>query len=324
MRDALKLHTLATGSRRVLLTGPLDPDGDSIGACLALARVLRDLGVERVDVAGTPSFRYAWMPGAEAMIPDEAIAGPYDLAVVMDGDRRRLAPTVEAAFEGAGATGIVDHHDTTAAEGYTVALVNRTAASTCGMVLELMDRWGVGLDREYAELLYAGILFDTGGFRYSNTGADTHRVAARLLDQGIDHSAIAVRILMERRHAGLLLKSRVVSAAELHGDGAVLVGVVGSELFREVRATRGDAEGIVESMLYIEGVQVSVLLVERGPRTVKLSFRSRGKVNVAQVARALHPSGGGHQKAAGVTLQEPLESVRSRVPSLVLEALRRA
>jgi bifunctional oligoribonuclease and PAP phosphatase NrnA len=321
MLNTTRLRELALASRRVLLTGPTDPDGDSIGACLALARSLRQLGVPEVVVAGTPGFRYAWMPGADAMVPDERVQGPFDLAVVMDGDRHRLSPPVDAAFHGAATTAIVDHHDTTRTVGYTLALIDRTAASTCGMVLEVMDAWGLALDPTQAELLYAGIIFDTGGFRYSNTGANTHRVAARLLDQGIDQSAIAIRVLMERRHSGMLLKSRVVTEASFLGDGALLMGVISAELLAEVRATRGDVEGIVESMLYIEGVQVSVLLVERGPSTVKLSLRSRGRVDVARVARTLHSSGGGHQKAAGVTLDEALVDVRARVPGVVLDAL---
>lgn len=323
MVHAERLRELAAASQRVLLTGPCDPDGDSIGACLALAQALRALGVAQVVVAGTPGFRYAWMPGAEAMVPDERVQGPFDLAVVLDGDRYRLSPPVETAFQTASTTAIIDHHDTTRTVGYTHAFIDRSAASTCGMVLELMDAWGVPLDPVVAELLYAGIIFDTGGFRYSNTGAETHRVAARLLDQGIDHSSIAIRVLMERRHAGMLLRSRVVSEAEFLADGRVVVGVVTAELLAEVAGTRGDIEGIVESMLYIEGVEVSVLLVERGPRCVKLSFRSRGVVDVARVARTMDPSGGGHQKAAGVTVDESLGRVSKRVTTVVVGALSR-
>ena len=104
---------------------------------------------------------------------------------------------------------------------------------------------------------------------------------------------------------------------------STVVGVVTAQLLAEVSGTRGDIEGIVESMLYIEGVEVSVLLVERGSRVVKLSFRSRGVVNVAEVARTMSPSGGGHQKAAGVTVDEPLEQVSARVNAVVVGALTR-
>ena len=315
--DALR-HLLES-SARILLTGPADPDGDSIGACLALQRAIRDMGEAQVDVAGHAGFRYAWLPGASEMLPDERVAGPYDLAIVLDGDRHRLSPPVARAFHSAATTAIIDHHDTTSAQGYTLAVIDRVAESTCGMVMRLMDDWGVGLDKAFAQQLYAGVIFDTGGFRYSNTSAQTHRMAARLLDQGIDHSAIATRVLMEQRRAGMLLRARVLDTATFHASGAVLVGSVPLETAQRLGARRSDVEGIVDPMVYVQGCEVAVLLIERGPKQVKLSLRSRGMVNVAAIATALHPSGGGHQKAAGVLLNAPLAEVRASVIR-VLEA----
>ncbi|MCB9758932.1 MAG: DHH family phosphoesterase [Alphaproteobacteria bacterium] len=317
-----QLHAVISDARRVLLTGPEDPDGDSIGACLALQRVIGHLSGAVVHVAGDPGFRYRWMARAAEMIPDEDVTGRYDLAVVLDGDQRRLTPPVQRAFQDATRTAIIDHHGTTSADGYDVAWIERHAASTCGMVLEAMDAWGVPLDPDIAGLLYAGIIFDTGGFRYSNTTADTHRKAARLLDAGIDHASIAVRVLMERRRSGMLLQARVLDTATFHGDGAVVQGVVSLATREELGASRGDVEGIVDTMVYVEGVEVAVLLVERGPDRVKLSLRSRGKVNVADVARALNPAGGGHAKAAGVVLEQSLDTARRRLPDVLAAAVR--
>lgn len=322
--DCEGLKQLASEAGSVLLTGPSDPDGDSFGACLALQRALRAMGHPRVDVAGTPSFRYAWMPGAGEMIPDERVRPGYDLAIVLDGDRRRLSPPVDVAFRAARTTAIIDHHGTTSADGYTLALIQRDAASTCGMIVELMDAWDVPLDTAFAELLYAGVIFDTGGFRYSNTSADTHRLAARLLDQGIDHSAIATRVLMERRRAGTALKARVLNEVTFHADGAVIQGIVSQALHAELGSRSADVEGIVESMTYTQGVEVAVLLVERGPGAVKLSLRSRGLVNVAQVAKALHSGGGGHDRAAGVLLAKTLAEVRVLLPKVLADEVRRA
>jgi len=90
-RDAAAaLRAAVAQARAVLLTGPIAPDGDSIGACLALAAGLRALGPARIDVAGSVSYRYAWMPGAQGMLPDDQIAADYDLVVDLDGDARRL------------------------------------------------------------------------------------------------------------------------------------------------------------------------------------------------------------------------------------------
>ena len=120
---------------RVLLTGPIGPDGDSIGAALALQQILRARGV-RVDVAGTPSYRYDWMPGADEMVPDAQIAPLYDAVVVLDGDCHRLPEPVRAAFEAA---------------SIRAEETGRNAKELCDLI-ETVER------REAQELIYAVLL----------------------------------------------------------------------------------------------------------------------------------------------------------------------
>ena len=309
--EAELLGRLVERAQRVLLTGPDDVDGDSLGSSLALARVLRArFGVE-VDVAGEAGPRYAWMPDVEENLGDDQL-GDYDLVVVLDGDRHRLPEGAARAFSEAGARAIVDHHGSTRSDGYDVAVLDPLAASTCEMVLDLADAWGAALDADLATLLYVGILFDTGGFRYSNTSPSTHRAAARLLATGISHADIAIRVLMERSRAGSLLKARLVSEIQFHADGRLALG-----------AGPHDLDGIVEAILYIEGVEMAVLATERGPDKVKLSLRSRGGVDVAALAHQLHPSGGGHAKAAGVVLNESIALVRETLAGRLAAVLER-
>jgi hypothetical protein len=185
------------------------------------------------------------------------------------------------------------------------------------MILGCMDAWNIHLDPPTAAQLYTGIIFDTGCFRHSNTSGPTHLVAARLLEQGIDHSAIAIKVLLERRRSGMALQARVLDNATFHAASRVVQGVVSRRVMDQLNSSEADVEGIVEAMIYVEGVEVAVLIVERGPELVKLSLRSRGQVDVSAVARALHASGGGHAKAAGVILREPLAEVVSRVPRAI-------
>lgn len=320
--EASALIAAVRSANRVLLTGPEDPDGDSIGACLALQRAIGAVSGARVEVAGVAPHRYRWLAGATEMVPDADIAAPYEVAVVLDGDRSRLPAPVSRAYESAPFRAIIDHHATTTAEGYDLALIDGKAASTCCMVLDLLDRWGVALDKPTAELLYTGMIFDTGGFRYSNTMPRTHRAAARLLEAGIDHAAICVRLLMERRAPGMRLQGQVLSGASFHGGGAVLMGRVPMRLLAELGCETGDLEGLVDSLVYVEGVEVAVLLIERPNGDTKLSLRSRGRVNVSKVARALRSNGGGHAKAAGVVLPESLDAVAGRLPEVLVQAVR--
>lgn len=307
------LLALVRSSRRVLLTGPEGPDGDSIGACLALQRVLAVAapGVQ-VDVAGAPAHRYAALPGAAEMLHDRRV-GAADGVVVLDGDRRRLPPGVAAAFDAAEWTGIIDHHRSTDLAPYTVSVFDPAAESTCGMVARLADEWGVGFDRELATLLYVGVIFDTGGFRYSNTQPSTHRLAARLIEAGIDHAQLNLRILMERRPEALRLLSAVLSGVEFLADGRVALATCTRAMLKAVDANESDLEGVVDLLQHTEGVELAVVVVEKTHTRVKLSLRSRGRVDVAALAHSLHEGGGGHAKAAGVVLEGPWEEVLAGV-----------
>jgi phosphoesterase RecJ-like protein len=314
MNPALKLRELAENARRVLLTGPTGADGDSIGATLALARGIRALGVQEVLVAANTPLRYRWMQDAERIVPNAKVQGSFDLVIVMDGDRHRLAPKVLKAFEGARHKVVVDHHRTTTSDGYDLAIVDATAPATCTQVLAILDSWGIPLDAAIAEHLYVGLIYDTGGFRYSNTQPDTHRDAARLLATGIDHAGISSRVLMEVRPAGLALKAAVLSSVRFHAQGQLVIGVCSLETLADCEATTGDLDGIVESLLYVQGAEMCVLVVERDADSVKLSLRAKGDVNVAALAKRLDPGGGGHAKAAGVVINQSLHQALETLP----------
>ena len=289
----------------ILLTGPIAPDGDSIGACLALQRILAARG-KQATVAGTPSYRYSWLPGADDMVADEAIDGCWDAVVVLDGDRMRLTPPIDTAFQGARIRGIIDHHGSTRPDGYTHAWLEPTAASTCGMLYDALEGWAAELDPTLAVQLYTGAVFDTGGFRYSNTTPETHHMAAALLAAGIPHAQVCTRVLMERRASGLRLAGHVFSHARFLLDGQLAVGRATLDLKHRFDNIDGDLEGIVDALVHVHGVEVAVLLVERSPDEIKYSLRSRGKVDVAMVARELAPTGGGHAKAAGASVPGPV------------------
>lgn len=301
-------------ARRVLLTGPVGPDGDSIGACLALQRVLEAREIE-VLVVGSPGPRYAWMPGAERMVADAPDGWPA--VVVLDGDRHRLTPTVARAFAAAGIRGLVDHHASTRADGYTHAWLAPQIESACGMLLRAFRAWGLPIDRVLAEQLYVGMVFDTGGFRHPNTTPETLRLAADLLATGIDHAGIAARVLAERSPAALRAMGTVLVEARFALAGRLVVGVASIDLQRSLHLVEGDLEGVVDALLHTVGTDVAALLVERADGTVKYSLRSRGAVDVAHVAAALAPTGGGHARAAGAVVGASLADAEGRLRAVL-------
>jgi phosphoesterase RecJ-like protein len=305
-------------SRSVLLTGPEGPDGDSIGACLALRRILAVAapGV-RVDVAGAPGRRYAWMADSGVMIADPHVAVDYDGVVVLDGDCTRLVKEVDASFRAARWTGIIDHHRSTDTAPYTVAYFDPNSESTCSMIAALADAWGVPLDADMAEQLYTGLVFDTGGFRHSNTRPATHALAAQLLGLGIDSTRITHRVLHERRKEATLLLGHLVAGTQFLHDGALALAACPESLMTQLGAEAADFEGIVELLQSTTGVAVSAVLQQRGPARTKVSLRSGGRVDVAALAKILDAGGGGHAKAAGVTVPCGLDEAVARVERAV-------
>lgn len=301
-----QLRALALAGGRVLLTGPMDPDGDSLGACLALARGLRACGAE-VAVAGSAGWRYALLPDADTLLPDAAVEGAWGLVVVLDGDRHRLEPPVARAFATARARALLDHHRSNDAQGYDLAWVDAGAPSTTWLVQAILDHWGVPIGREIATLLYTGLLFDTGGFRHSNTTPAALRAASELLACGVDHAALALRVLAERRRGGLRLLAGVLGRATL--EGPLAHTTVSLADLAEAGATREDVEGIVDTLLATDGVELACLVIEKEPGRCKISLRSRAVVDVAALAARLWPGGGGHARAAGGSALGTVEQV---------------
>jgi phosphoesterase RecJ-like protein len=185
----------------------------------------------------------------------------------------------------------------------------------------MLEDWQVAMDKDIATMLYTGIIFDTGGFRHANTQPATHLLAAELLSHGVDPSLINAKVLAERTVAGLRLLGDVVSHAAFHADGAVVMGRVSIADADRFGITDGDLEGVVDAMLYTSGVEVAVLVIERAPSQVKLSLRSRTVVDVAALAKSLDAGGGGHVRAAGVTLHQPLADVLSALPAHLVAAV---
>ncbi len=299
-------------SRSLLLTAPVDLDGDAVGAANALAHAVRlrwpSCRVEIVtDEALPPRYRFLTSPEHPYRRGVDVPVTAFDLAIVLDGDTGRLG-SVAPHFAAAKKRGLIDHHKTADRASVDVAFLDSHAASTTELVLQLCDHWGVPLDTHLAANIYAGLVFDTHIFRYRLTRPPTLRAAARLMEVGIDHAAIVERILLDQPLPKVRLRGRMLDRMKVELDGRLAWAALHADECAGV-----ETGGLVDDLVFIEGVEVGMLLIDRGGGRVKLSLRSRGGVDCAQVAQSLTAGGGGHARAAGATIAGTAETAADQV-----------
>ncbi|MFO7311594.1 MAG: bifunctional oligoribonuclease/PAP phosphatase NrnA [Bacillota bacterium] len=301
-----------------VITGHVDPDPDCLGSMLALAWGLERLG-KRVHVVSPDPVRPEWgfLPGIESVCVPPPVPDA-DALVVLDCDLPRTGPAAEAADRFLHIYNL-DHHVTNLAGG-TVRYIDPTAAATGEIVYTvLVDHWGLALDEAAATNLYTALMTDTGSFRYSNTRAETFRIAAALVDAGARPDEIASRVYERASWSTMRLLARSLATLDRTPDGRVAWITVTGQMLAEAGARYDEADGFVQYPRMIKGVEVALVFRELPDGRTRVGMRSRGLVDVSRVAAEL--GGGGHPRAAGCTLDLPVERARVRVLEAVARAL---
>jgi phosphoesterase RecJ-like protein len=302
-----------------LILTHVNPDGDALGSSLAAAHIVGQLGKTFTLVSDEPiPEKFRFLPLADRFRQPGDVQREFSHVLTFDcADRKRLGES------GALATGNatilnVDHHATNDHFG-TYNVVDTKAAATCEVVYRLARVLPVEIGKEMATCLYTGLLTDTGGFRYSNTTPETHRLAAELLSRGVEPYPIADRVFETITWPRLLLTREVLSTIERDDSGRIAWLCVPLEFLHRTGASEEDVEGLVNYARNIDGVEVGILFREVPGGKVKVSFRSKYVVDVGQIALAF--GGGGHARASGCTVEWTLEESKRQVISKVKEVL---
>ncbi|MCW2520444.1 MAG: phosphoesterase [Mycobacterium sp.] len=285
------------------------PDADTIGAGLALALVLERSG-KRVEVGfATPSVlpeSLQSLPGGHLLVDPDAMRSDSDLVVTVDIPSINRLGALGALADSGREVLVIDHHASNQLFG-TANYVDPSADSTTMLVAELLDAWGKPLDQRVAHCLYAGLITDTGSFRWASARA--HRLAARLLELGVDNASISRTLLDTHPFSWLPMLSRVLSSANLLPnavDGLGLVyAVVGHQEWRDARPE--EVESIVDIVRTTAQAEVAAVFKEIEPQHWTVSMRAKSEVDLAAVASAF--GGGGHRLAAGYSATGTAEAV---------------
>jgi phosphoesterase RecJ-like protein len=306
---------LAPG-RRVALSTHMNADGDGCGSEVALARLLVQRGLDVRIVNPTPwPVLFDFLLADD--VKDETRRGPaalkdVDVLVVLDiSDVKRLGVLTDAVRRLTIPKLVIDHHIASDEAAGDVLLTDISACATGELVYDLACTLGLEITPAVAQGLYAAILTDTGGFRFSNTSPRCHAIAAELLAAGIDPEEMYVRVYASAPAGRLRLLAEVLSTVgvdEQHGLAWLSMSAGALERF-DVR--QEDLDGIVEHARSIAGTRMAIFFRDLGYGKVKASFRSTGAIDVNSFARLF--GGGGHAKASGALITGSLEEVRERV-----------
>ncbi len=296
--DALGAVELLSDTETVGVVAHVHPDADTIGAGLALALVLDKCG-KRVEVSfaapATLPESLASLPGCHLLVSPDAMRRDVDLVVTVDVPSvKRLGGLGDLAAPGQQLL-VIDHHASNDMFG-TANFIDLSADSTTMMIAELLDAWGKPIDVEVAHCIYAGLTTDTGSFRWASARA--LRLAARLVEIGVDNAAISRTLMDSHPFVWLPLLSRVLGSAQLlpdavGGRGLVYV-VVDNQDWISSRAE--EVESIVDIVRTTQQAEVAAVFKEVEPQQWSVSMRAK---TVDLVAVASGFGGGGHRLAAG-------------------------
>ncbi len=311
------------GSSRILISGHISPDGDSLGAMISLARLLSQAGYQAyasADVNALGKLRI--LEGVEDMIPLRKLKNKkFDLFIAVDcGALSRLPPEIRPYAEKLPKV-CIDHHITNDGSFGDAKILDPSASSASELVWRFAKWMEWKLDKASAEALWVGMITDSGRFAYDSTSPQTLRAAGDLLKYGVRTAYFNDLIYCSFSRKSIELKRIAWRSLHIWKNRKVAEVTLTRDDFRSVRGTKADAEDIIEIPRMVAGNEIAVFFYQIPDRTkeVRCSIRTRGTLDATVLAGKF--GGGGHRKAAGCTIVGTMNSVKRRVRAAIKELL---
>ncbi len=312
-----KLQEIIDSNHSFLISSHVNPDGDSICSQLAFYWYLDSLGKEVIIYNHDPVPRKFLFLRNTDKISNTAPQRTFDVFVILDASNasrlgwntnRDIAPFVIN----------IDHHKDNACEG-DVNIIKHEASATSEILYTFFHARSVIFPVHVAEVLYTGILTDTGGFQFSNTNSAVLRICAQLVDNGADCSKIYRQVYTSFSPSGLLLRAKIWSTLTFYSNNRISSMEMANSLLEESGAGNGDIEGMSDQALTAVGVEVG-MFIKYSDTCSHFSLRSNGGIDVGKIAQTI-PGGGGHTCAAGCTIKLPLEKAKTKMIELIQKEL---
>jgi bifunctional oligoribonuclease and PAP phosphatase NrnA len=307
--DAAGAAELLSNADSIGIICHVHPDADTIGAGLALAIVLDRIG-KQVEVSfaepATLPESLRSLPGCHLLTPPDDMVRDVDLVVTVDVPSVKRLGTLSDMADADRQVLVIDHHASNGMFG-TANFVDPRADSTTVQIARILDAWGQPIDRDVAHCIYAGLTTDTGSFRWASAGA--LRLAARLVEAGVDNAAISRTLIDSHPFAWLPLLSRVLGSAKLLPDAVggrgLVYAIVGNRDWVDSRPE--EVESVVDIVRTTQQAEVAAVFKEIEPLRWSVSMRAKADVDLATVASGF--GGGGHRLAAGYSTTGSIDEV---------------
>ncbi|PWL29599.1 MAG: phosphoesterase [Fluviicola sp. XM-24bin1] len=328
MKQAYEIIKSAQQAKNVVITSHKSPDGDSIGSSLGLYRFLRSLGIEATICHPDPCPNFLeWAKHSDVIVDfeknkaavTEAMANA-DLIFSLDyNGARRLGDEMGTLLSEATAKKVMIDHHLNPDDIFDIAVSQPEVGSTSQLIFELIEASG-NLDQINAEMvepLYLGIMTDTGSFRFDSVDAQTHQIVSKMLETGLNHTAIHENTFDGNRLDKLKLRGYAISEKlEIISDLKTAIVSLTDEELQRFNFIKGDTEGLVNVALSVEGVEMAAFFAEKDGK-IKISFRSKGPA-VNEIASD-HFEGGGHKFAAGGVSFDGMDSAIAKFKSVLAD-----
>ncbi len=316
------LREVTSEGATVVIAAHVGPDGDALGAALALHLALSRLGAHTLPTVGEQPLKVpaplAVLPGVKDLVEAPSLPPADEVALLITVDAaspQRLGSIADYLATGV-PTLVLDHHASSTDFG-DVRLIAPRAAATVQIVETVLDRLGVALSVDVATCLYAGLVTDTGRFGHANTDASAMELGARLIDAGVDHAELTRRLYDTRSLGEIRLLGRALDRAAFVTD----VALIHTHLTHEELARSGSGleatEALIDLLRSADIAEVALVLKPDPLGDWRASLRSRGAVDVG--ALAAHFGGGGHALAAGFSADGDPDELVEQVASLLRE-----
>ena len=305
-----EIASLLLKKKRILLLCHVTPDGDCIGSLLALGRALKRLDKEVIMACedDIPSF-LKFLLQEDELIKTEDVTQSFDIAIAIDSaDSNRLGDKGLELFKTQDLTINIDHHSSNPNYG-AINYVDPKRSATGEIIMDLILDLGLKLDEKLSEPLYTALFTDTGGFRFSNTTAQTLEKAAKLVKAGANPAFISSEI-HEHKSPGyfklLALAFNRITLVE-----KICYTWISFKEVEDLGLDFGAAEELSTYMKMMANIEIAIVFKEKEKNLVKVSLRSQSSYNVATLAEKF--GGGGHPKAAGCVIEAPLNTAINQV-----------